>query len=230
MSLFLTMLPIYIFGNLHCIGMCGPLVMMIGHHRHRYFYFLGRIVSFTLAGMAAGAAGAVLHLTLQQYHIPAVTCFLFGGAIFMLGIYALLGWQYPGHQWIAKKLNPFNQTISMLMLRDKAWPAFLFGFFTLALPCGQTLIVFSACALAGDTLVGTLNGFAFALLTSPSLFLAMHAQSALKRIKPYHHTIMGICAIFVGALALGRGFAEIDLIPHLILNPSWPSHYHVVLY
>jgi len=128
MSLFLTMLPIYIFGNLHCIGMCGPLVMMIGHHRYRYFYFLGRIVSFTMAGLAAGAAGAVLHLALQRYHIPAATCFLFGGIILMLGVYTLLGWQYPGYQWLARHLAKFNQTISTLMLRDRAWPAFLFGF------------------------------------------------------------------------------------------------------
>lgn len=230
MGLFLTMLPIYIFGNLHCIGMCGPLVMMIGHHRYRYFYFLGRIVSFTLAGMAAGALGAVLHLVLQRYHIPAVACFLFGGMILMLGVYALLGWQYPGYRWLACQLGKFNSVISTLMLRDKAWPAFLFGFFTIALPCGQTMIVFSACALAGDALVGTMNGFAFALLTSPSLFLAMHAQSMLKRLKPHHHTIMGFCAVLVGGLALARGFAEMDLIPHLVLNPSSPPYYHIVLY
>jgi len=92
------------------------------------------------------------------------------------------------------------------------------------------MIVFSACALAGDAIVGTLNGFAFALLTSPSLFLAMNAQSMLKKLKPHHNSIMGICAMFIGILALARGFAEMDFIPHLILNPSWPSYYHIVLY
>ena len=76
MSLLLTMLPLYLFGNLHCLGMCGPLVAMIGHHRFRYYYFLGRTLSFTLAAMAAGGAGAVLHLFLNQYHISALTSFL----------------------------------------------------------------------------------------------------------------------------------------------------------
>ena len=57
MTLLLTMLPLYLFGNVHCLGMCGPLVMLIGQHHFRYFYFVGRTLSFTLAGGLAGAAG-----------------------------------------------------------------------------------------------------------------------------------------------------------------------------
>ena len=41
MTLFLAMLPIYLFGNIHCFGMCGPLAMMIGHHRFAIGTFLG---------------------------------------------------------------------------------------------------------------------------------------------------------------------------------------------
>lgn len=230
MSLLLTMLPIYLFGNLHCIGMCGPLVMMLGQHRYRYCYFFGRTLSFALAGLLAGAAGAVLLLFLQQYYISALISFFFGGIIIAIGIYSLLGWQYPGHRWLAKRLARTNQSLSLLMLRDKAWPSFLFGFFTIALPCGQTLIVFSACALAADAGVGLLNGFAFALLTSPSLLLAMHAHTALRRIKPYYNKIMGVCALAVGVLALCRGLADMDFINHCVINPDSAPQYHIVLY
>ena len=62
MSLLITMLPLYLLGNLHCIGMCGPLVMLLGQQRCRAFYFLGRTLSFTLAGLLAGALGSVLQL------------------------------------------------------------------------------------------------------------------------------------------------------------------------
>lgn len=230
MALLFAMLPIYLFGNLHCIGMCGPLVMMIGQHRYRYFYFLGRLMSFTLAGMIAGEAGAVLALFLKQYHVSALASFFFGSVIFAVGIYSLLGRHYPGHQWLAKRLAPFNHNLSLLMLRDQPWPSFLFGFFTVALPCGQTLVVFSACALAGSLWVGFVNGFAFALLTSPALLLAMNAQSLLHRAKRHYNVIMGVCSLLIGALALCRGFAEIDLIPHLILNPDSPAHYHIVIF
>jgi sulfite exporter TauE/SafE len=230
MALLLSMLPLYLFGNLHCIGMCGPLVMMIGQHRFRYFYFLGRTLSFTLAGTIAGEAGAVLNLILVKYHIPAVACFAFGFFILSIGITSLMGMQYPGYEWFAKKMKRFNSTLTLLMLQDRAWPSFLFGFFTLALPCGQTLVVFSACALAGDPYVGMLNGFIFAILTSPSLFFAMNAHMMLKKFRKHYNILMGAAACLVGILALCRGFAELQVIPHLVVNPQSPSYYHIVLY
>lgn len=230
MSLFLTMLPIYLFGNLHCIGMCGPLVMMLGQHKYRYFYFLGRTLSFTLAGMIAGEAGAVFNLVLQQYHIQAFTSLFFGGIIVLIGIYSLMGWQYPGYKQLSRRLANVSQSLSLLMLQDRAFPAFLFGFFTLALPCGQTLIVFSACALAGNLWIGMMNGLAFAMLTSPSLLLAMHAYSIFRNLRPYYNKIMGFCAITVGLLALCRGLADMGHIDHWILNPDSQAKYHVVIF
>lgn len=226
MSLFFSLLPLYLVGNLHCIGMCGPLVMMLGKHRYRHLYFLGRLLSFALTGMVAGALGAVLDAVLQQYHIPAVTSLVFGSFIFIIGVYSLLGWQYPGYHWLAKRLQGTSQTLSLLMLRDQPWPAFLFGFFTILLPCGQTVIVFSACALAGDAWVGLFNGAAFALLTSPALALAMQAQHLLRYARHYYNTLMGVCGMFIGILAIGRGLAEAGIIPHLVLNET----YHIVLF
>lgn len=226
MALFFSMLPLYLFGNLHCLGMCGPLVMMVGHHRYRYFYFLGRTLSFSLAGMIAGAIGAVADSFFRQYHLAEATTFLFGMILLVLGAFTLAGWSYPGHRWLAKRLAGVNNTLSLLMLQDKAWPTFLFGFFTLLLPCGQTLIVFSACALSGDLFVGLFNGFAFALLTSPSLFLAMKAHALLRQAKHYYRAVVGISALIVGGLAILRGLAETDMISHWVLS----SEYHIVIF
>lgn len=224
------MLPVYIFGNLHCLGMCGPLVMMIGHHRYRYYYFFGRILSFTLAGMAAGAFGAVVHFVLKQYHIAEATSFFFGILLIVLGLSTLFKWQYPGYHWLSHRLAKANSYLSLLMLQDKAWPAFLFGFFTLALPCGQTLIVFSACALSGNMGVGALNGFVFAVLTTPSLWLAMRAHSILKGAKQYYNVIIGFSALLVGLFAVLRGLAEAGFISHFVMNPQSSSYFHFVIY
>ncbi|MBA3722525.1 MAG: sulfite exporter TauE/SafE family protein [Parachlamydiaceae bacterium] len=230
MALFFTLLPLYLLGNIHCLGMCGPLVMMIGQHRFRYFYFLGRLISFGLAGFIAGEAGAVLHIFLKQYHIAEATSFIFGGIIFFIGLSLLCGWQIFSFKFLSGPLNNVNKTLSSLMLKDKGWSTFLFGFFTVFLPCGQTLVVFSACALSGDPYVGLLNGSALALLTSPSLFLAMHTHTLFKKFKKYYNTALGTCSIIIGLLAFARGFAELGLIPHLIINPEAPSYYHIVIY
>lgn len=230
MTLLLTMLPLYIFGNLHCFGMCGPLVMMIGKHEYRYFYFLGRLCSFSLAGLIAGELGAVLQIFLHPYHLSAITSFFFGGVIVIASLTTLLGWHYPGYHVLSKYLAQFNQSLSVLMLKDRAWPTFLFGFFTLMLPCGQTLIVFSACALSGDLWIGLMNGFVFALLTTPSLFLAMCMHRLFFNLKNYYNLLIGCCGLLIGILAIFRGLAEMEMIPHLVLNPESKNVYHLVIY
>lgn len=234
MSLLLTMLPVYIFGNLHCLGMCGPLVMMLSRHKFRNFYFLGRLISFTLAGGLAAEVGYVLNYVLKQYHVQATACFIFGFIFLSLGVSNLFSLKLPGsalfYRLFSKRLARINHSLSLLMLRDHAFPVFLFGFFTIALPCGQTLLVFSACALSGDLFTGLINGFVFALLTSPSLFFAMRADFFIQKFKHHYHTLMGVSAIFIGVLALCRGFADLDYINHLVLNPNSHENFHIVIY
>lgn len=226
MHTLITMLPIYILGNFHCIGMCGPLVMMIGNHHYRNLYFLGRLCSFSLAGLFAGEMGSIINLTLQRYHISSAASLLFGSIIIALGTCQLLGWRMPGHQWFSKKTHSMNKNLSLLILKDSPYATFLFGFFTVLLPCGQTLIVFSACALTGSALTGLINGFAFALLTSPSLFLAMRAHQWMKGLQGHYSQLLGVLALFVGILAVCRGLAELEMISHLVIN----KNYHIVIY
>lgn len=230
MSVFFTLLPIYIFGNLHCIGMCGPLVLMLGRHRHRYFYFLGRTLAFAIAGLFAGGMGAVLQAILQRFHISALTSFFFGGGILIAGLFTLLRIRLPSKWGQSPFLKNVSYRLSTLLLKDRPFPVFLFGLLTITLPCGQTVIVYSALALEGDLWVGFFNGLIFSLMTSPSLVFAMHAQNLFKRVKAYHHVVLGTCAVIVGGMALCRGFAEVGFIPHLILNPGSNPKYHIALY
>lgn len=230
MTLFFTLLPLYLFGNVHCLGMCGPLVMLLGQHRYRYFYFIGRLLSFSLAGGIAGEIGAVLHVFLKYYHISEIASFLFGGIIIWIGLKALFGWRLPPMPIFARKMAKINQTLSTLMLKDSPWATFLFGFFTVALPCGQTLVVFSACALAGDLWIGLFNGFALAFLTTPSLALAMHTHLLFRKLKKYYQTVLGVCSLLIGLLAVCRGLAEAGWISHWILNPEASASYHIVIF
>lgn len=226
MTLLISMLPLYLFGNLHCMGMCGPLVMMLGKSPFRHIYFLGRLTSFTLAGALAGSFGAVVNAVLSEMRISALASFFFGGLILICGAFTFFHRSLPGLGFLSIKLAPFNQKLTLYLLKGEPKATFLFGFFTILLPCGQTLIVYSACALSGDFLIGTINGLMFALITSPSLFLAMQAEKSLHLAKHYYNELVGLAALFAGGLALLRGLAEIGLIPHLILN----SKFHIVLY
>jgi sulfite exporter TauE/SafE len=148
----------------------------------------------------------------------------------VIGFVSLLGRSYPGQAWIAKIMSKANAPLSLLMLRDQPLATFLFGFLAIALPCGQSLVVFSACALSGNLAVGLLNGFAFALLTSPSLFFAMHAHAFLGNRKKYWISAGNYLAIAVGAIAICRGLAELNLLPHLGLSLPFAETLHFVIY
>lgn len=226
------MLPLYLMGNFHCIGMCGPLVAMIGKHRYRLYYFLGRLISFTLAGALAGSSGAVLGALLQPYHLGAMTSFLFGGLLLLSAVPMLFPSLVPAlyTQSIGRTLSvfmtPLNQKLTPLMLQDRRFPTFLFGFFTIALPCGQTIIVYSACALLENGFLGSLHGALFALLTSPSLFLAMQFHRVMPAMRRFAERSISLIALTIALLAFARGFAELGLIPHLTLN----KNYHLTIF
>lgn len=230
MTLFLSLLPLYLFGNVHCLGMCGPLVMLIGRHHYRFFYFAGRLLSFSLAGLLAGTAGAVLHVVLKRYYLAEIGSLLCGILLIVWGLQKLCQWSISYKGLKNKRLSQLQQRISLLLLKDTPQTTFLFGFLTVALPCGQTLIVFSACALVGDAFIGFFNGLAFALLTTPSLILAMHTLTLFKKLKQYDRFVLGGSSILVGLLACCRGLAEIGWISHWIINPEASASYHLVIY
>lgn len=226
MSLLLAMLPVYLLGNLHCLGMCGPLVVFLGKNRYRYFYFLGRLASFSFAGLLAGELGAVLQVWLRNYQLSAIVSVGFGFVMVFVGLCVMFGLAFPGYQWFGRKLSGVNQQLSLLLLKESAFATFLFGLATILLPCGQTLVVYSACALSQSAATGLLNGFVFALLTTPSLWIAMHASHLLSRWKFLGNRFLGGCAVVVGMLAVLRGMAEFEVIPHIILNET----YHIALF
>lgn len=71
-----------------------------------------------------------------------------------------------------------------------------------------------------------MNGAAFAVLTTPSLWLAMHAHKLLSWGKRYYNQLLALAAIAAGSVALMRALAELGFIPHLVLSES----YHIVIY
>ncbi len=230
MTLFFSLLPFYILGNFHCLGMCGPLVLMLGAHRYKIGYFFGRILAYSMAGGIAAEMGILCQTAFNYMHLPICISLLFGILIFTTGVYSLFGWQYPLYRKVQSRLHHVSKKASLLLLQDKLWPTFLFGVFTLFLPCGQTIVVFSACALTQDPLDGLFNGFAFALLTSPSLLFAMQLHRLLGVFKRYYNPVMGFLSMLIGGLSICRSLAETGVISHFEIAQSYIQGIHLILF
>lgn len=231
MTLFFSLLPVYLLGNIHCLGMCGPLVALLGKHPFRFYYFLGRLFSFSLAGLIAGGMGELIHVPLKRYHFSEAATFAAAFLMIAWGIIKIMQWGPPvSMRNPPHVLAPLHRWSADLLLKENKGATLTFGALTIALPCGQTLLVFSACALIGEAWTGLWNGLAFALLTSPSLFLAMHTLHLFARIKGYDHLILGSCALFAGVLSSLRGLAEMGVIDHLVIGENAAFQTHLVIF
>lgn len=230
MITFWTLLPLYLVGNLHCIGMCGPLVMVLGQNRFRGLYFLGRVTSYLLVGAFAGLFGAVVHYYLNLAHLSALLCFMVGALMILSGIFSFIHSPFPFMKTWARWLQPLNQNLTKHLLQEDPRAFFWIGFLTVFLPCGQTVIVFSAIALEGSLWSGLFNGACFALLTSPSLWMSMQAHHWLRGWRDYYKILLSILSCLVGGVTILRGCADWGWIEHLALNSPTSSVLHIVLY
>ncbi|NGX62027.1 MAG: hypothetical protein K940chlam9_01520 [Chlamydiae bacterium] len=226
MTLFFTLLPLYLLGNFHCAGMCGPLVMLLSSSPYRWLYFPGRLLSFTLAGLLAAEIGMWLFLSLEKIYLPAIVSIASGGMILLLGGLQLFSLSLPN--FLGNPAASLAQKITPLLTQNTPRGVFLFGMGTLLLPCGQTLLVFSACALEGKPLSGLLNGFFFALLTTPSLIASLYATRLFPKKPSLYKYGMGGAFILLGTLLTLRGMAHLSWIPHCTLPPH--SSTHIVLF
>lgn len=193
---------------------------MLGKTPHRHLYFLGRALSFSLmAGLWALFGMALVGPEMQL---------VISGLFTLWALTLFFGWSIKAFDWSKHYASRWNQSLSMLLLKQTAWSTFLFGFFTVFLPCGQSLVVFSACALAGSFWVGFFNGFAFALITSPALVLALSAQSWIRVYIPNYKKLMACSALFLALIFALRALANLGLIEHLVLMET--DFGHLVLY
>lgn len=85
-----------VMGSLHCVGMCGPLALWAaGADRNRQLsalllpttlYQLGRLISFVVAGIIAGAIGMALDLGGKTMGVQLMAARVVGGAMIAIGI------------------------------------------------------------------------------------------------------------------------------------------------
>jgi sulfite exporter TauE/SafE len=201
--------------------------MLLGAHPYRTYYFLGRTASFTAVATLSGFLGASLTYIFGELHIPVVTTFFFSFLILAIGFFTFVNFEVIGQQQVGKMFSGVGKKISLLMTQKGRLPIFLFGLLTVVLPCGQTLVVFSACALTQNPWEGFINGLAFSLLTSPSLWLAMRFKGLFAKAKNSYQALFGSLTLGVASLGFARGAAEMGWLEHFAWDTPW---FHLVLY
>ncbi len=204
----------FLFGfssSLHCIGMCGPLTLMIpanGDKRiNRIFSFIlyhsGRIFVYMLLGTIFSLAGRMIYISgLQQYvSITAGTVLL----IIAIGIIFNL-------QQLQMSLPVFlTGKIRWLIIRIVNSPIrlqthFLLGAANGILPCGMVYIALVTVLSFSNLLTGIGFMAAFGSGTLPALFLfSIGANMLGTNLKIHLRKLSPFVLAFSGLLLLLRG-------------------------
>ncbi|MEO9484329.1 MAG: sulfite exporter TauE/SafE family protein [Ekhidna sp.] len=197
-------LIIGLFGSLHCVGMCGPVMMaFMGPKQSKSgftLYHTGRILTYVFIGTLLGLLGA----TAALFQVQKVMAFVLGfGLILLYGIpsirHAIERFYYESKFY--KLLKSFmSQNLSM----RKRW--FLSGVANGFFPCGLTYVAAAGAVALANPFEGALFMVFFGLGTLPALVTLSFAGNIFsQRLKSMIPRSVTIIAILSGFLLILRG-------------------------
>lgn len=206
-----------LFSTVHCIGMCGGIIGALSlslpddirqrRQRHVFFislYNLGRILSYSFAGLVVGYIGAEAAAYTDMSDGPSILRHTGVVLMIAIGLY-LAGWlpQLSKVERIGVPLWKVLEPIGRKLVPVTTMPrALLYGLVWGWLPCGMVYFVLVWALTSGSAAQGALTMAAFGLGTLPSLLAAGLAVSSLKRFTQMK-TVRQVVGVLVIAMAIG---------------------------
>ncbi len=230
----ITALSTGLVGSLHCLGMCGPLVL--GLHgasgqrgaagwMAKLAYHLSRVLAYALLGAVLGALGAGLALAGWQRALSI------GAGLLILFMAARSGMLDRAQAWLsgvaARGLAPgMRKARRQGGWSGQAMAGFLNGF----LPCGMVYVALAASAAMATPLQGALFMGLFGLGTLPAMlavslggqWLGGKARGRLQPILRGWMLVLGLLLILRG-VDLGIPYLSPDL-PETVMTEADQVH------
>ncbi|MGO2103655.1 MAG: sulfite exporter TauE/SafE family protein [Psychroflexus halocasei] len=198
-------------GSLHCVGMCGPIALMLPVSRTNQslkflqilLYNSGRILTYMTIGLLFGLLGeSIASFGFQQHLSIAI------GAIMLLSV--LIPQKFLSRFKISQ---PFYRAITKIKVqlgasfKKKSLDTFFsIGFLNGFLPCGLVYMAVFGSVATGDLIDGSLYMALFGLGTLPMMTFVIYLKSFtqnvlklnLKKIIPYAVGLIGVLFILRG--------------------------------
>lgn len=190
--------------SLHCLGMCGPLIMAVPFPEkskawtYKLFYFLGKSLAYGSLGAIIGTLGLKAIWGEAQRYVSIIS----GVLIVLLILLPMLR--------SARMKFPFQKTFARVfkhMQDNPRWFHFIqLGFLNGLLPCGMVYIALTAALASGGPLQGFIAMMLFGAGTSVVLWIVALLKGKLswslrQKLKPVS---LGF-SILVGGLLIARG-------------------------
>ena len=208
----------FIFGlisSFHCIGMCGPIAMMLPVDRTNQAKKITQIITYHIGRLSAyGAIGFIFGLLGKGFFLAGIQqnlSIFIGIAMIVVvlipeKIFARYNFSKPVYRLISK-----IKTILGSQFRNKSYKSlFTIGLLNGFLPCGMVYVaLFGAIAMQSESL-GVLYMVLFGIGTVPMMssivyinsFLTVPIRNKIQKVIPYVAVLIG-CLFILRGLGLG---------------------------
>lgn len=220
-----------LFGSLHCVGMCGPIALLIPLQRQlKGFrslqlgaYFIGKTLTYTLMGLLFGLVGEGIFIAEYQQEFS-----IFAGLLMILmGLFSLLHLRVKGlGNPLLKGFSLLKNTLGKQLSKKTLTSSLSIGFLNGFLPCGLVYTALFGALAMGNWWGSMIYMTAFGVGTIPLMlllillgdFLPLALRRRLNQWLPLVVILVGILFILRG---LGLGIPYLSPADtHLILRPK----------
>ncbi|MAD96156.1 MAG: hypothetical protein CMB99_02405 [Flavobacteriaceae bacterium] len=220
----LTALLFGLVGSLHCVGMCGPIALMLPVERKnktkQFFqvssYHLGRIFTYAIIGLLFGTLGKTFNLLGFQQYISIIS----GVLMIAIILFPRIVHQFGVSQKLTKLIFTIKNKLGSELKKKDNNTFFTLGFLNGFLPCGLVYMAVLGALASSHFLEGSLYMVLFGLGTVPLMTAITYAPNLnlfgktlnFKKVIPVLVVFMGVLFVVRG---LGLGIPFLSPIPSL---------------
>ena len=201
-----------LIGSVHCIGMCGPLVMAIpiSHQSNLqkwvsiFLYHFGKISSYAVLGVLLGLFGSSLPLFGVQENLSIVM----GSIMLLYVLYVfVLKWNWSPSFFKSNILYTIIIKKMGALFKSKNKGSFyLIGFLNGLLPCGMVYLALTSALATQSVIQGGMIMAFFGLGTMPALImLAIAGQYMGRTVRTKLQSLLPVFIFSMGILLILRG-------------------------
>ncbi|WP_300976737.1 sulfite exporter TauE/SafE family protein [Flavobacterium sp.] len=204
----------FLFGlisSFHCVGMCGPIAMLLPVDRSNQAkkvtqiltYHIGRLTAYGSMGLLFGLLGKGFFMAgIQQKLSIVIGIVMIVVVLIPENIFAKYNFSKP----IYRLISSLKQKLGSQFKQKTYKSLFTIGLFNGFLPCGMVYVALFGAIAMQSAEMGVLYMILFGLGTIPLMsivvyinaFLTLKARNKIQKIIPY-------VAVFIGVLFILRG-------------------------
>lgn len=218
-------------GSLHCVGMCGPLMLAVPlptSERSKVLlqmlvYHSGRILTYSALGVLFGLLGKGVVVAGLQQTVSVLAGFFMIAMAFVAWRMERLITALPGFGTFTRSVQ---RSMGKLMKAHPGGVPFSLGLLNGLLPCGMVYAALAGAITTTNSLEGGLFMATFGLGTLPLLLLATTlGRSFSKDIRAKMKVLQPLLLSLVGLLLIQRGLhLDLSLFESAVPKPGYECH------